>query len=145
MDSVSLPEGIAPISADRNAFGGEAVDPKYYRKRVKSSRSNTIYLILNGIPRPFPDSQTYYNLFSSMNDVIVNDVLVGSFIPGNPITPGAIFVNANEDDIFYLLVDNLLCSIAVYPVGGEYSFDLNKTVFVPRAVLDAISLGPAIT
>lgn len=80
-----------------------------------------------------------------MNDVIVNDVLVGSFIPGNPITPGAIFVNANEDDIFYLLVDNLLCSIAVYPVGGEYSFDLNKTVFVPRAVLDAISLGPAIT
>ena len=116
---------------------------QYDGKRLTSSVvPSPVYVVMNGQLHGIPSLDTYNSIFSTWENLEVNDYLVNNIPYGENISEGAVIVRGGLTMEWYLVTQGKKHHIVSPEVVKKYSF--NSPVVVPQILVNSIPTGDSI-
>jgi hypothetical protein len=116
---------------------------QYDGKRLTSSVvPSPVYVVMNGQLHGLPSPDTYNSIFSTWENIEVNDYLVNNIPYGENISVGAVIVRGGLTPESYLVTQGKKCQILP---GVEKKYSFNSPTVVPQILVNSIPSGDSIS
>lgn len=112
---------------------------------LKTASSDVVYLIQNGVKRPFANFSALATRYDPKKILVVSSVELDQYELGEPIKFSQYSLLANEQGQIFLLVDDSLRQIADMEVFRTLGFNPEEVDQVSAADLAGLKLGRTIT